>query len=220
MLDRKRTQHSIQPEKADDIEGRHQQFLRERRLRNERRNSILMTRHYPDLGAASDWLKQISQAARPIRSTTQIWVATRHQYGISAQQWQRRELSHPTHTLCKGPLIGLSKSKCLPFFRSLSRSPSTNEAETRDEPLRTTSAWKAMSSAALTVCDPNSFSAGHGIYLFYLFIYRFVQCTGERTIGHVVPYLVHPPKLTKYQTQERKNCCYQNHEIKNEDHCT
>ena len=29
---------------------------------NERRNSILMTRHYPDLGSASDWLKQISQA--------------------------------------------------------------------------------------------------------------------------------------------------------------
>ena len=29
-------------------------------------------------------------------------------------------------------------------------------------------------------------------YLFiYLFTYRFVQCTGERTIGHVVPYLVH-----------------------------
>ena len=42
------------------------------RLRNERRNSILMTRHYPDLGIASDWLNQISHAARPIRSTTQI----------------------------------------------------------------------------------------------------------------------------------------------------
>ena len=54
------------------------------RLRNERRNSILMTRHYPDLGSASDWLNQISHAARPIRSTTQIWVVTRHQYGISA----------------------------------------------------------------------------------------------------------------------------------------
>ena len=25
------------------------------RLRNERRNSILMTCHYPDLGSASDW---------------------------------------------------------------------------------------------------------------------------------------------------------------------
>ena len=54
------------------------------RLRNERRNSILMTRHYPDLGSASDWLNRISQAARPIRSTTQIWAVTRHQYGISA----------------------------------------------------------------------------------------------------------------------------------------
>ena len=53
-------------------------------LRNERRNSILMMRHYPDLGSASDWLNQISHAARPIRSTTQIWVVTRHQYGISA----------------------------------------------------------------------------------------------------------------------------------------
>ena len=53
------------------------------RLRNKRRNSILMTRHYPDLGSASDWLNQISHAARPIRSTTHIWVVTRHQYGIS-----------------------------------------------------------------------------------------------------------------------------------------
>ena len=43
-----------------------------------------MTRHYPDLGSASDWLNQISHAARPITSTTQIWVVTRHQYGISA----------------------------------------------------------------------------------------------------------------------------------------
>ena len=28
------------------------------RLRNDRRNSILITRHYPDLGSAPDWLKQ------------------------------------------------------------------------------------------------------------------------------------------------------------------
>ena len=54
------------------------------RLRNERRNSILMTRHYPDLGSISDWLNQISYAARPIRSPNQIWVVTCHQYGISA----------------------------------------------------------------------------------------------------------------------------------------
>ena len=39
-----------------------------------------MTRQYPDEGSTSDWLKQISLAARPIRGTTQIWVVTRHQY--------------------------------------------------------------------------------------------------------------------------------------------
>ena len=54
------------------------------RQRDENRNSILMMHHYPDLGSASDWLNQISHVARPIRSTTQIWVMTCHQYGISA----------------------------------------------------------------------------------------------------------------------------------------
>jgi len=53
-------------------------------LRNERRNSILMTHHYPDLTSACDWLNQISHAARPIKSTTQIWVVMHHQCGISA----------------------------------------------------------------------------------------------------------------------------------------
>ena len=43
-----------------------------------------MTHPYKDLGSASDWLKQISLAARPIRRTTQIWVVTHHQYPISA----------------------------------------------------------------------------------------------------------------------------------------
>ena len=42
-----------------------------------------MTHHYPDLGSASDWLKQISHAAGPITSTTQIWVVIHHQYGVS-----------------------------------------------------------------------------------------------------------------------------------------
>ena len=37
---------------------------------------------YLDRDSAPDWLKQISLATR--RSTTQAWVVTRHQYGISA----------------------------------------------------------------------------------------------------------------------------------------
>ena len=52
------------------------------RLRNKSRNSILMMCHYPDPGSASNWLKQISHMAWPIRSTSQIWVVTRHQNGI------------------------------------------------------------------------------------------------------------------------------------------
>ena len=52
-------------------------------MRNKRRNSILITRH-TDLGSTCDWLNQIFDAVRPIRSSTQIWVVTRLQYGISA----------------------------------------------------------------------------------------------------------------------------------------
>ena len=55
-----------------------------RRLRNERRNSVLMTRHYPGLGSVSDWLCRVGNLFQPFRSITQIWVVTRHQYGISA----------------------------------------------------------------------------------------------------------------------------------------
>ena len=58
--------------------------LAKRRLSNERKYSILMTRHYPDLGSASDWLKRVGTSFQPIRSTTKIWVVMRHQYGISA----------------------------------------------------------------------------------------------------------------------------------------
>ena len=66
------------------------------------RNSILMTRRYPDLGSASDWLCRLWNLLQPIRSSTQIWVVTRHQYGISAlvsqasfaaNCWWRRQMS-------------------------------------------------------------------------------------------------------------------------------
>ena len=40
------------------------------RLRNERRNSILMTRHYPDLGSTSDWSCRVGNLIQLIRSTT------------------------------------------------------------------------------------------------------------------------------------------------------
>ena len=76
-------------------------------LRNERRrNSILMTCHYPDLSSASDWLRQISFAARPIRSISQICIVTCHQYGISALDSQ---------TSFRGDTSG-GVAKCRLFF--------------------------------------------------------------------------------------------------------
>ena len=42
---------------------------------------LLITRHYPDLDSPSDWLKHIYHVAGPIKSTTQILVVIRHQYG-------------------------------------------------------------------------------------------------------------------------------------------
>ena len=70
-----------------------------------------MTRHYPDLGGASDWLNQISHAARPIRSTTQIWVVTRHQYGISALVSQTSFGGETSDSVAKCRLFSQAKSK-------------------------------------------------------------------------------------------------------------
>ena len=53
------------------------------RLTNNCKRSILMTCHYPDLGSVCDRPKQISLGVRPIGSTSQLSVVTRHQYGFS-----------------------------------------------------------------------------------------------------------------------------------------
>ena len=73
------TSLSKQPTFGDATTG----FPAKWRVRNERRNSILMTRHYSDLGSVSNWSCRVGNLIQPIRSTTQIWVVTRHQYGIS-----------------------------------------------------------------------------------------------------------------------------------------
>ena len=77
-------------------------------LRNERRNSILMTCYYPDLTKAPNWSCRVGNLFQQIKSTTQIWVVTCLQYGISGLvsqtsfrgetsggvvEWWRREMS-------------------------------------------------------------------------------------------------------------------------------
>ena len=41
-----------------------------------------MTRDYPDLDSASGWSCQVGNLFQPIRSSEQICVVTRHQYGF------------------------------------------------------------------------------------------------------------------------------------------
>ena len=81
-------------------------------LRNERRNSILMTCHYTDLSSASDWSCREGNLIQPIRSTTQIWVVTRHQYAISALVSQM--------SLAEKPVVALPKN-VTSFFRLFKR---------------------------------------------------------------------------------------------------
>ena len=69
-----------QPTFGDAIIG----FPAKWRLRSERRNSILMTRHYSDLDSASDWWIKFSTRHDQSEALPRSWVVTRHQYGISA----------------------------------------------------------------------------------------------------------------------------------------
>ena len=73
-----------QPEKTINISRRHHWFPREMTSEKRAQKLHTMKRHCPDLVSTYNWPKQIFHAARPIRSTNQIWVVTRHQYGISA----------------------------------------------------------------------------------------------------------------------------------------
>ena len=63
----------------------------------------LMTCHEPDLVGASDWLKQISHAARPISCTSLMWVVRRHISMESLYSFLRRQLA--------GKLLVTSRNK-------------------------------------------------------------------------------------------------------------
>ena len=82
------------------------------RLRNERRNSLLMTRHSPDLGSASDWLCGVGNLIQAIRGTTQIWGLTRHQYGIFVLVSQTSFGGKTSGSVAKCRLF--SQAKCRP----------------------------------------------------------------------------------------------------------
>ena len=52
-----------------------------------------MTHHYPYPGSACDWLKQISHATQPIRSTTQNFCADLSDVISHENQWWHHEMT-------------------------------------------------------------------------------------------------------------------------------
>ena len=72
--------------------------------------------HYPNLGSASDWLKQISHEARLIRSFTQIWVMTCRQYGISALFSQTPFREETSSSVAMSAVFSGQRVMCLNFI--------------------------------------------------------------------------------------------------------
>ena len=75
------------------------------RLRNDYRNFVLMMCHYQVLSGASDWSCHVGNFLQPIRSTTQILVVMRHQYGISAFVPQPSFHGETSGSVAKGRLF-------------------------------------------------------------------------------------------------------------------
>ena len=72
--------------------------------------------HYPNLGSASNWLKQISHEARLIRSFTQIWAVTRRQYRISALFCQTPFREKTSSSVAMSAVFSGQRAMCLSFI--------------------------------------------------------------------------------------------------------
>ena len=66
---------------------------------------LLMMCLCPDLGSASDWLCHKGNLLQPIRNTTQAWVVTRRQYGISTLIFQVAFQGETSGGAAKGQLF-------------------------------------------------------------------------------------------------------------------
>ena len=134
------------------------------------RNSILGTCHYPVVGCATDWLKKIFHAARPIRSTTQIWVVTHHQYGIFALVSQTSFRGETRSSVAKCRLFSQASFARLSLLNQLRSTERTN---------------KHRFSHRFLLC----------LVLFFVFSFCF-QAVFETTLTRVLlplPVLVIPP---------------------------
>ena len=70
-----------------------------------------MTCHYQDLDSASGWSWRVGNLIQPIKSTTQIWIVTRHQYRISALVSQTSFGGETSGCVAKCQLFSQANSK-------------------------------------------------------------------------------------------------------------
>ena len=79
-----------------------------------------MTCHCPDLGSASNWSCRLGNLIQPIRGTTQIWVMTRHHYGISAPVSQTSFGGETSGSVAKCRLFSQTRRReaIMVFFRA------------------------------------------------------------------------------------------------------
>ena len=125
------------------------------RLRNERTNSMLMTRHYPDLGSASDLSCFVGNLFQPIRSTTQIWVVTRHQYGISALVSLTSFLGETDGGVAKCRLFSQAMATCKFLFQEGVVQPRPQSRVTGNEPQGTMGRVQTASEATSRPFSPS-----------------------------------------------------------------
>ena len=134
---------------------------------------MLMTRHWPDLGSVSDWTCCEGNLLQPIRNTTQIWVVTRHQYGISALVSLTSFLGETDGGVAKCRLFSQAMATCKflfqegavqPRLQALLFSHGRGERETRvagDEPQGTMGRVQTAAKPRLARCLLPAFPCAH-----------------------------------------------------------
>ena len=88
--------------------------------------------HYPDLGGNFAPTNHKHYAKRPVRSTFQIWIVTRHQYGISALVSQMSFRGRTNAGFAKCRLFSSASIYNLLFLESCQFSRFKNKAFNRE----------------------------------------------------------------------------------------
>ena len=118
------------------------------RLRNERRNSIPMTYHYPDLGKASDWSYREENSLQPITSITQVWEV----YVISMELAFTKTLFYFSYRFFEN----IGERACEASARERAGSARKKNKELSSSPTTTSLRWRSINPLRFIFYHPCS----------------------------------------------------------------